>query len=76
MHSPNAAFTLPTVILQTRPAWKLPGRGQNKTILHLDVAAENLGNFGFNCREMETIARSNKNVTIVLYRNDTFGWIN
>ena len=33
------------------------------------------GSFGFNCGELETIARSNKNVTIVLYRNDTFGWI-
>jgi len=33
------------------------------------------GSFGFNCGELETIARSNKNITIVLYRNDTFGWI-
>jgi len=33
------------------------------------------GGFGFNCGELETIARTNKNITIVLYRNDTFGWI-
>jgi len=33
------------------------------------------GSFGFNCGELETIARTNKNITIVLYRNDTFGWI-
>jgi acetolactate synthase I/II/III large subunit len=33
------------------------------------------GSFGFNCGELETIARANKNITIVLYRNDNFGWI-
>jgi acetolactate synthase-1/2/3 large subunit len=33
------------------------------------------GSFGFNCGELETFARTNKNITIVLYRNDTFGWI-
>jgi acetolactate synthase-1/2/3 large subunit len=33
------------------------------------------GSFGFNCGELETIARTNKNITIILYRNDTFGWI-
>jgi len=33
------------------------------------------GSFGFNCGELETIARTNKNIIIVLYRNDTFGWI-
>jgi len=33
------------------------------------------GSFGFNCGELETIARTNRNITIVLYRNDTFGWI-
>ena len=33
------------------------------------------GSFGFNCGELETIARTNKNITIVLFRNDTFGWI-
>ncbi|MCG8640900.1 MAG: thiamine pyrophosphate-binding protein [Desulfobacterales bacterium] len=33
------------------------------------------GSFGFNCGELETIARTGKNITIVLYRNDTFGWI-
>ena len=33
------------------------------------------GGFGFNCGELETIARANKNITIVLCRNDTYGWI-
>jgi len=33
------------------------------------------GSFGFNCGELETISRTGKNITIVLYRNDTFGWI-
>lgn len=33
------------------------------------------GSFGFNCGELETIARTNKNITIVLYRNDSYGWI-
>ena len=33
------------------------------------------GSFGFVIGDMETIRRSNKNVTIVLTRNDTFGWI-
>jgi len=33
------------------------------------------GSFGFNCGELETIARTGKNITIVLFRNDTFGWI-
>lgn len=39
------------------------------------VALTGDGSFGFNCGELETIARTNKNITIVLYRNDTFGWI-
>ncbi len=33
------------------------------------------GSFGFVMGDMETIRRSNKNVTIILTRNDTFGWI-
>ncbi len=33
------------------------------------------GGFGFNCGELETLARTNRNITIVLFRNDTFGWI-
>ena len=33
------------------------------------------GSFGFNCGELETIARTNRNITIVLYRNDSYGWI-
>ena len=33
------------------------------------------GGFGFNCGELETVARTEKNITIVLFRNDTFGWI-
>ncbi len=33
------------------------------------------GSFGFVIGDMETIRRSNKNVTIILCRNDTFGWI-
>ena len=39
------------------------------------VALTGDGSFGFNCGELETIARTGKNITIVLYRNDTFGWI-
>lgn len=39
------------------------------------VALTGDGSFGFNCGELETVARTNKNITIVLYRNDTFGWI-
>jgi acetolactate synthase-1/2/3 large subunit len=39
------------------------------------VALTGDGSFGFNCGELETIARINKNITIILYRNDTFGWI-
>ncbi|WP_299592058.1 thiamine pyrophosphate-binding protein [uncultured Tateyamaria sp.] len=33
------------------------------------------GSFGFVIGDMETIRRSGKNVTIILTRNDTFGWI-
>lgn len=33
------------------------------------------GGFGFNCGELETLVRTGRNITIVLYRNDTFGWI-
>ncbi len=33
------------------------------------------GSFGFVMGDMETIRRSKKNVTIILTRNDTFGWI-
>jgi len=33
------------------------------------------GSFGFVMGDMETIKRSGKNVTIILTRNDTFGWI-
>lgn len=39
------------------------------------VALTGDGSFGFNCGELETFVRTNKNVTIVLYRNDNFGWI-
>ena len=39
------------------------------------VALTGDGSFAFNCGELETLARSNKNITIILYRNDTFGWI-
>lgn len=33
------------------------------------------GSFGFVIGDLETIKRSEKNVTIILTRNDTFGWI-
>ncbi len=33
------------------------------------------GSFGFVMGDMETIRRSNKNVTVILTRNDAFGWI-
>lgn len=33
------------------------------------------GSFGFVIGDLETIKRSKKNVTIILNRNDTFGWI-
>lgn len=33
------------------------------------------GSFGFNCGELETFSRTGKNITIILYRNDSFGWI-
>jgi len=33
------------------------------------------GSLGFTIGDMETIKRSGKNVTIILTRNDTFGWI-
>lgn len=33
------------------------------------------GSFGFVMGDMETIKRSQKNVTVILTRNDTFGWI-
>ncbi|MBM9605777.1 thiamine pyrophosphate-binding protein [Desulfopila inferna] len=39
------------------------------------IALTGDGSFGFNCGELETFVRTNKNVTIVLYRNDNFGWI-
>jgi acetolactate synthase-1/2/3 large subunit len=39
------------------------------------VALTGDGSFGFNCGELETLARAGKNITIVLFRNDTFGWI-
>lgn len=39
------------------------------------VALTGDGSFGFNCGELETFIRVDKNITIVLYRNDTFGWI-
>ena len=37
------------------------------------IALTGDGSFEFNCGELETIVRTKKNVTIVLYRNDTFG---
>ena len=39
------------------------------------IALTGDGSFGFNCGELETIARTQKNITIVLFRNDVFGWI-
>ena len=39
------------------------------------IALTGDGSFGFNCGELETLVRTNKNITIVLYRNDCFGWI-
>ncbi|MEP1206178.1 MAG: thiamine pyrophosphate-binding protein [Rhizobiaceae bacterium] len=33
------------------------------------------GSFGFVLGDMETLRRSNKNVTVILCRNDTYGWI-
>jgi len=33
------------------------------------------GSFGFVMGDMETIKRSGKNVTVILTRNDSFGWI-
>ena len=33
------------------------------------------GSFGFVIGDMETIKRSGRNITIILTRNDTFGWI-
>ena len=39
------------------------------------IALTGDGSFGFCCGELETLARLGKNITIVLYRNDTFGWI-
>ncbi len=39
------------------------------------IALTGDGSFGFNCGELETFVRTNTNVTIVLYRNDNFGWI-
>ncbi len=33
------------------------------------------GSFGFVMGDMETIKRSGKNVTVILNRNDSFGWI-
>jgi len=39
------------------------------------VALTGDGGLGFNCGELETVVRTKKNITIVLFRNDTFGWI-
>lgn len=39
------------------------------------IALTGDGSFGFNCGELETLVRANKNITVVLYRNDSFGWI-
>ena len=39
------------------------------------VALTGDGSFGFNCGELETLARSRKNITVVLFRNDSYGWI-
>lgn len=39
------------------------------------VALGGDGSFGFNCGELETFARVGKNITIIVYRNDNFGWI-
>ncbi len=39
------------------------------------VALTGDGSFGFNCGELETLARTQKHVMVVLYRNDSFGWI-
>lgn len=33
------------------------------------------GSFGFVIGDMETLKRSGKNITVILTRNDTFGWI-
>lgn len=39
------------------------------------VALTGDGSFGFTTGELETFKRLNRNVTIVLFRNDNFGWI-
>ncbi|MEZ5649343.1 MAG: thiamine pyrophosphate-binding protein [Burkholderiaceae bacterium] len=39
------------------------------------VALTGDGSFGFVIGDLETIRRSGRNVTILLMRNDTFGWI-
>lgn len=39
------------------------------------VALTGDGSFGFTCGELETISRLGGNINILLFRNDTFGWI-
>lgn len=39
------------------------------------VAIGGDGSYGFNCAEMETMARLGLNITYILFNNDTFGWI-
>lgn len=39
------------------------------------VAIGGDGSFGFNCAEMETMARLGLKITYILFNNDNFGWI-
>lgn len=39
------------------------------------VALAGDGSFGFTCGELETISRLGGNINVLLFRNDTFGWI-
>lgn len=46
------------------------GRPASKT-----VALMGDGSFGFTCGELETVTRSNANITFVVFSNSNFGWI-
>ena len=39
------------------------------------IALSGDGSFGFNCGELETMCRLSCNITFLLLKNDTFGWI-
>ena len=58
-----------------RPCWPVCQQKATKHKAKRPVSFTGDGSLGFVFGDLETIRRSDKNITIILTRNDTFGWI-